>query len=583
MKAQLMGDSHQTAGSPAAGETEKHLPNVALQKPRRTPRHLDTSKYTSRLIALKFAYLGQGYNGLEYHSGNKTALPTVEEVLWRALYKARLIFPTPNSLLEESEVNWKGCDYSKCGRTDKGVSAFGQVIGIRVRSNRPRANHQRDTSKGPSIGDNSTVTGPSNNIEITSPLIGNCKGFPCVTRSPPPLHKSSNDQSASFDYTKDELPYCQILNRLLPSDIRILAWCPAPPADFSARFSCKERQYRYFFTQPAFTPTFGGAGLSDNESQGPEYTPSSRRDGWLDIEAMQKGAKKFEGLHDFRNFHKLDPSRQVNNFERRMFFADVQEVDPKSLPASYIGWPGYCESGNASTATDELTGINSFYGQRSSITTPKVYAFIVHGSGFLWHQIRCMVAILFLIGQGLESPDLVDKLLDVKITYRKPNYTMADDAPLVLWDCIFPHADDESRRDALEWINVGNDADQMASKTPNKGNGKHGFGGVVDEMWGLWRQKKMKEILVGSLLNLVAGQGCSSTTGETPLRYEKQTITSVSQKVFRGGNNYELKGRYTPILQLPVQDTAEIQNARYAKRKRIIPREDIPQQVTEKL
>ncbi|KAL7617024.1 hypothetical protein Lser_V15G00158 [Lactuca serriola] len=30
----------------------------------------------------------------------------------------------------------------------------------------------------------------------------------------------------------------------------------------------------------------------------------------------------------------------------------------------------------------------------------------IKGSAFLWHQVRCMVAVLFLIGQGLESPDV---------------------------------------------------------------------------------------------------------------------------------------------------------------------------------
>lgn len=30
----------------------------------------------------------------------------------------------------------------------------------------------------------------------------------------------------------------------------------------------------------------------------------------------------------------------------------------------------------------------------------------IKGSAFLWHQIRCMVAILFLIGQGFESPNV---------------------------------------------------------------------------------------------------------------------------------------------------------------------------------
>ena len=30
----------------------------------------------------------------------------------------------------------------------------------------------------------------------------------------------------------------------------------------------------------------------------------------------------------------------------------------------------------------------------------------VKGMAFLWHQIRCMVAILFLIGQNLEEPEV---------------------------------------------------------------------------------------------------------------------------------------------------------------------------------
>lgn len=30
----------------------------------------------------------------------------------------------------------------------------------------------------------------------------------------------------------------------------------------------------------------------------------------------------------------------------------------------------------------------------------------IRGSAFLWHQVRCMVAVLFLVGRGLESPDV---------------------------------------------------------------------------------------------------------------------------------------------------------------------------------
>ena len=109
-----------------------------LRANNRAERKFDPSKHSTRLIALKLAYLGKRYNGFEYHTNNPTPLPTIEEELWKALNKSRLIIPDDTNPLQPGEVNWEGCEYSKCGRTDKGVSAFGQVIGIRVRSNRPQ-------------------------------------------------------------------------------------------------------------------------------------------------------------------------------------------------------------------------------------------------------------------------------------------------------------------------------------------------------------------------------------------------------------------------------------------------------------
>lgn len=43
-----------------------------------------------------------------------------------------------------------------------------------------------------------------------------------------------------------ELPYVKMLNRVLPQDIRVLDWAPAPEG-FSARFDCKSRTYCYYF------------------------------------------------------------------------------------------------------------------------------------------------------------------------------------------------------------------------------------------------------------------------------------------------------------------------------------------------
>ena len=63
----------------------------------------------------------------------------------------------------------------------------------------------------------------------------------------------------------------------------------------------------------------------------------------------------------------------------------------------------------------------------------------IRGTAFLWHQIRCIVAVLFLVGRRLEEVDIVAKLLDHKnhSLGGKPIYQMASDLPLVLWDCQY--------------------------------------------------------------------------------------------------------------------------------------------------
>lgn len=60
------------------------------------------------------------------------------------------------------------------------------------------------------------------------------------------------------------------------------------------------------------------------------------------------------------------------------------------------------------------------------------------GQAFLWHQIRCMMAVLFMVGRGDESPEIVDQLLDIETNPKKPEYNIASDLPLVLFDCVYP-------------------------------------------------------------------------------------------------------------------------------------------------
>lgn len=99
------------------------------------------------------------------------------------------------------------------------------------------------------------------------------------------------------DILSDELPYCKILNRLLPANIRCIAWYPVS-SSFSARFDCKYRRYKYFFPR-----------------------------GSLNIDAMDKAVKYVIGDHDFRNICKMDVANGVINFKRTVIDARVSVSD----------------------------------------------------------------------------------------------------------------------------------------------------------------------------------------------------------------------------------------------------------------
>ena len=568
-------------GTDCVGRYSSTTLSPKISSPARKPknarvnREFDPSKYSTRFIALKFAYLGQRYNGLEFHPNNETPLPTVEEELWKALNKARLVFPTPNPLLRPDEPNWEGCDYSKCGRTDKGVSAFGQVIGIRVRSNSPVNRAQKPASTENEAALIEEISQP-NDLEAAASSITPVMDLrDDATLTPSPASESRRDETLPFDPIRDEIPYCQVLNRLLPPDIRMLAWCPSLPLNFSARFSCKERRYKYFFTQPAFTPTSGSTGLL-NYSKKQGLSAGRRREGWLDIDAMREAAHKFIGLHDFRNFCKLDPSKQIDNFERRIFHADIEKIDSQQGPVGYIGTWGFQQYERSNEAPSSYRAKNDDLKDQSS--TPTIYTFTLHGSAFLWHQVRHMVAILFLVGQGLEPPSVVDDLLDISKTPTRPQYEMADDAPLVLWDCIFPREGaDDSRVDALEWVYVGDDS--MSEGGNAKGAGKFGYGGLVDDLWRVWRGRKIDEVLAGSLLDVVIGHGrddSRSEAADTVVGNNNNNNKSTgSQKVFQGGNGPRSVGTYVPVMRRPRMESVEVVNARYAKRKGFEQREEV--------
>ncbi len=512
LEEQLRGAAVQQKPKKPAKQNKPHPPPPSSNQPqpakpkekKKKGHKLDPSKYSTRLVALKLCYLGKRYGGFEYQPS--AAAPSIEEELWRALVRSCLIWPD-----DPDKVDFAPWEYSKCGRTDRGVSAFGQVVGIRVRSNRPVE-----------------TAAVEEDVEME-----NAEG-----------EKEGEKEGGkpAWDPVADEINYPRVLNRLLPPDIRVLAWAPTLPADFSARFSCWERQYRYFFTQPAFSPL--------PASLDPEGTRAA--EGWLDIDAMREAAKRFEGVHDFRNFCKVDGAKQLTNFKRRMFEADIVEVEGAGSVLPYLG--------------------QSAFAAAAAGTHPKVYYFHVRGSAFLWHQIRHMVAVLFLVGQGLEKPSLVTELLDVEKHPRRPNYTMAEEVPLVLWDCIFPKADAAASKkaslevhdagvesntrlvDGMDWVWLGEDRPSFL----------HGAGGMADQLWECWRERKMDELLASQLLDSVVRRPDLTRRLADAGPPDK---SSGSQRVYEGGNSVKSSGRYVPMLKKVLLASPDEVNDKWAQSK----------------
>ncbi|XP_014816552.1 PREDICTED: tRNA pseudouridine(38/39) synthase [Calidris pugnax] len=297
---------------------KREAPPAPGKAKKRQQRPFDFGAYGRRHVALKIAYLGWGYQGF---ASQENTSNTIEEKLFEALKKTRLV--------DERQTS----NYHRCGRTDKGVSAFGQVISLDLRSN---------------LAEGKKLNG----------------------------HDSEGKSEG-----EEELRYTHILNRVLPPDIRVLAWAPVEP-DFSARFSCLKRTYRYFF-------------------------PCAN----LDVALMDAAAQRYVGTHDFRNLCKMDVANGVVNFQRTILSAGVTWV----------------ERGVETGPQDPF----------------RLCQFEVTGQAFLYHQVRCMMAILFLIGQRMERPEIIDELLDVEKNPQKPQYSMAVEFPLVLYDCAFEN---------LQWL-----------------------------------------------------------------------------------------------------------------------------------
>ena len=149
-------------------------------------------------------------------------------------------------------------------------------------------------------------------------------------------------------------------------------------------------------------------------------------------------------------------------------------------------------------------------------------------------------------------------------TYRVKEMRMQrPDAPLVLWDCIFPENDD-STEDAMDWVYVGETGGRETNKRPeiDGGDSKFGKGGIMDSVWEVWHKRKLDEILAGSLMDIVAAQGKRS-----PSDVKMPPPGERSIRIFDGGDWPKPVGTYVPISKKQRMEPVEVVNARYLERK----------------
>lgn len=85
----------------------------------------DEKKYPKKKVVLLMAYSGKGYYGMQRNPGT-TQFRTIEDDLVTALIKSGCI---PENHGDEM----KKMSFQRCARTDKGVSAAGQVVSLKLR------------------------------------------------------------------------------------------------------------------------------------------------------------------------------------------------------------------------------------------------------------------------------------------------------------------------------------------------------------------------------------------------------------------------------------------------------------------
>ncbi|KAK4698983.1 tRNA pseudouridine38/39 synthase, partial [Phenoliferia sp. Uapishka_3] len=516
-----------------------------------------------------FAYDGWAHSGLAWQPPTaKTPFTTVEAEILQALLVSRLIEP-----IKDKENDGFGCGFERCGRTDAGVSSSGQVINLWVRSDLEDP-MGTGAGKAPAECEMIEACGAITQVDKRS-------GEEDRPASPTGSATSSLESTKSENIIRRkpassvEIPYVTILNKHLPPTVRILAWSPVSPT-FSSRYSCIWRHYKYFFSTSPSAPF-----LSSRFDFGSAYADADQTAEWqrrlaqadfkqleLDVDLMRDALRRLVGEHDFRNLCKVDAPKQLTTHVRTVISASIDRVAGEG---------------------EDMFVLN------------------LRGGAFLYNQVRHIVALLFLVGARLETPDVVDRLLwtsdrtpsteALQATTRpdeppasrevmdgKPGYSMADDLPLILWECGFNGTELNWRvdnaplhSDSSSDVKVNTSGLHAAAKMAS--DPVESFRRHFLEMNENWTHQRLKALIGKHHLSSLASHAPvhpprSETPSPLPTRppspspsnKKRPGVPRSSPVVFtpHGAGLYTKTISYIPVLKKVRNDPPDVQNARWA-------------------
>jgi len=211
---------------------------------------IEDEKIPKRRVAIQMAYCGKGYYGLAYNKKEEERLPTVEGEFFKALLKTGAV---PADIMDEP----KKMSYNSASRTDKHVSALGQVVSMKVKS--------RDDFQ-----------------EVLNSYLPDHVRVLKVVRSTKNFIAKNKCEFRTYSYT---MPSFVLMNHI---DV-------IGPIKTKCKLAAKNDPTQYFKMQKELTENITVLPLEDEKLKTFRATES-------DIKRLDTILKRYHGTHSFHNF-----------------------------------------------------------------------------------------------------------------------------------------------------------------------------------------------------------------------------------------------------------------------------------------